>query len=156
MGYLWRPPSTICFQISKLIFDTLLGAWGALYHTRHLSQLKTRATPLTKPKVGNNFAVLDIYFMRYLWRPPPQFVFKYQSWYLPPCCGIEVHYPTSALKSVKDPRNTVKLSPKWVRILPSLIYFLWDIYGNPSPQLFFKYQNWYLTPCCGIEVHYPT
>jgi beta-lactamase regulating signal transducer with metallopeptidase domain len=93
-GIFMETPSTICFQILKLIFDTLLWAWGALYHTRHLSQLKTRAKPLTKPKVGKNFAVLDIYFMRYLWRHPPQFVFKYQSWYLPPCCGIEVHYPT--------------------------------------------------------------
>jgi hypothetical protein len=26
MGYLYRPPSTICFQISKLVFDTLLWA----------------------------------------------------------------------------------------------------------------------------------
>jgi hypothetical protein len=32
----------------------------------HLSQLKTRAIPLTKPKVGKNFAVLDIFFMGYL------------------------------------------------------------------------------------------
>jgi hypothetical protein len=33
---------------------------------RHLSQLKTRAIPLTWPKVGKNFAVLDIFFMGYL------------------------------------------------------------------------------------------
>ena len=33
---------------------------------RHLSQLKNRAIPLTYPKVGKNFAVLDIFFMEYL------------------------------------------------------------------------------------------
>jgi hypothetical protein len=32
---------------------------------RHLSQLKTRAIPLTYPKVGKNFAVLDIFVMEY-------------------------------------------------------------------------------------------
>jgi hypothetical protein len=33
---------------------------------RHLSQLKTRAIPLTYLKMGKNFAVLDILFMEYL------------------------------------------------------------------------------------------
>jgi hypothetical protein len=33
---------------------------------RDLSELKTQAIPLTYPKVGKNFAVLDIYFMGYL------------------------------------------------------------------------------------------
>jgi len=33
---------------------------------RHLNQLKTRAIPLTKSKMGKNFAVLDIFFMGYL------------------------------------------------------------------------------------------
>jgi hypothetical protein len=42
--------------------------------------------------------------------PPPQFVFKYQSWYLKPCCGPEVDYPTYALKSVKVLGNTVNLA----------------------------------------------
>jgi hypothetical protein len=32
---------------------------------RDLSELKTRAIPLTYPKVGKNFAVLDIFFMGY-------------------------------------------------------------------------------------------
>jgi hypothetical protein len=30
---------------------------------RHLSQLKTQAIPLTWPKVGKNFDVLDIFLM---------------------------------------------------------------------------------------------
>jgi hypothetical protein len=33
---------------------------------RHLSQLKTQAIPLTYPKMGKNFAVLDICFIGYL------------------------------------------------------------------------------------------
>jgi hypothetical protein len=33
---------------------------------RHLSQIKTRAIPLTWLKVGKNFAVLDIFLMGYL------------------------------------------------------------------------------------------
>jgi hypothetical protein len=32
---------------------------------RDLSELKTQAIPLTYPKVGKNFAVLDIFFMGY-------------------------------------------------------------------------------------------
>jgi hypothetical protein len=55
---------------------------------------------------------------------------------LTPCCGLEVKKPTQALKSGKDPDNTLDLIPKWARILPSLIYFSWDIYRNPHPQLF--------------------
>jgi hypothetical protein len=54
--------------------------------------------------------------------------------------------------------NTFDLNPKWVRTLPSLIYFSWDIYRDPPfPQKNqFIYQSWYLTPCCGIEVQKPT
>jgi hypothetical protein len=50
---------------------------------------------------------------------------------LTPCCGLEVQKPTQALKSVKDPGNTVDLNPKWSGTLPSLIYFSWDIYRDP-------------------------
>jgi hypothetical protein len=50
---------------------------------------------------------------------------------LTPCCGLEVHKPTQALKSVKDPDNTFDLNLKWARTLPSLIYFSWDIYRAP-------------------------
>ena len=88
--------------------------------------------------------------------PPQFFFFKCQSWYWTPCCGPEVQKPTQTLKSVKDPGNTFDL--KWERALQSLVYFSWDIYGDPpSPQcFFFKYQSWYLTLCCGLEVQKPT
>jgi hypothetical protein len=50
---------------------------------------------------------------------------------LTPYCGLEVQKPTQALKSVKDPGNTVDINHKWSRTLPSLIYFAWDIYRAP-------------------------
>ena len=73
-----------------------------------------------------------------------------------PCCGLEVQKPTQALKSVKDPSNTFDLIPKWSRTLPSLIYFSWDINRAPPSKKIIKYQCWYLTPCCGLEVQKPT
>jgi hypothetical protein len=54
--------STAECQISTLIFEKKNVEGGS----RHLSQLKTKAIPLTWPKVGKNFAVLDIFFMGYL------------------------------------------------------------------------------------------
>jgi hypothetical protein len=45
---------------------------------------------------------------------------------------LEVQKLTQALKSVKGPGNTFDLDPKWSRTLPSLIYFSWDIYKDPS------------------------
>jgi hypothetical protein len=39
-----------------------------------------------------------------------------------PCCGLEVHYPTQALKSVKGPGNTFDINREWQRNLrPSVI-----------------------------------
>ena len=86
---------------------------------------------------------------------PPHVFFKNQSWYLIPCCGLEVQKPTQAHKSVKGPGNIADLNTKWSRTLPSLIYFSYDICRDPSPQLFFKYQSWYLTSCCEFEVQKP-
>ena len=80
---------------------------------------------------------------------------KYQSWYLTLCCGLEVQNPTQALKSVKGPGNTFDISPKWERTLSSFDNFSWDIYRVP-PKKNSKYQSWYLTPCCGLEVQNPT
>jgi hypothetical protein len=54
------------------------------------------------------------------------------------CCGLDVHYPTSALKSVKDPCNTFKLNSMWARTLPSLIYFTWDIYRGSTFTICFQ------------------
>ena len=82
--------------------------------------------------------------------------FKYQSWYLTPYYGIEVQKPTQALQSVNGPANTFHWSPKRVRTLTSLIYFSWDICRDPLHKRKFKYQSWYLTPCCGLEVQKTT
>jgi hypothetical protein len=81
---------------------------------------------------------------------------KYQCWYLTPCCGLEVQKPTQALQSVKGPRNTFDINHKWSRTLSSLIYFSWDINRAPLPIKKVKYQCWYLTHCCGLEVQKPT
>jgi hypothetical protein len=66
--------------------------------------------------------------MKNILRPPALKKNKYQSWYLTPCCGLEVQKPTQTLKSVKCPGNTFHLNPKWSRTLPSGV----------------KYQLWYL------------
>jgi hypothetical protein len=81
---------------------------------------------------------------------------KYQSWYLTSCCGLEGEKPTQALQSVKGPGNTFDWKPKWSRTLPSLIYCSWNIYRNPLHKKKFKYESWYLTPYCGLEVQKPT
>jgi hypothetical protein len=63
--------------------------------------------------------------------PPPKS--KYQSWYLIPCCGLEVQNPTKAIKSVKDPDNIFELTPKWASTVPSVGNFSCDIYRVPPP-----------------------
>jgi hypothetical protein len=40
--------------------------------------------------------------------------------------------------SVKDPGNTFKITPKWERTLPSLIYFSSNIYRDPPSTIFFQ------------------
>jgi hypothetical protein len=54
------------------------------------------------------------------------------------CCGLEVQKPTQALKSVKGPGNTFDGNPKWARTLPSLIYFSWNIYRDPTSIIYFS------------------
>jgi hypothetical protein len=98
-----------------------------------------------------------IYFSWDIYRdPPPQNKFKYQSWYLTPCCGLEVWKPTLALNSVKDPGNIFDWSPKWARTLPSLIYVLWDIYRDLPSIIFFsniKVDIWH--PAVGLRCGNP-
>jgi hypothetical protein len=57
---------------------------------------------------------------------------------LTPYCGLEVQKPIQALKSVKGPGNTFDINYKWLRTLPSLIYFSWDI--NRAPPSLKKNQ----------------
>ena len=73
----------------------------------------------------------------------PQKISKYQCWYLTPCCGNEVHKPTKALKSDKDPNNTFDLSPKWERTLPSVGNCSWDIYRVPQKYQKIKVDIWH-------------
>jgi hypothetical protein len=82
--------------------------------------------------------------------------FKYQRWYLTSYCGLEVQKPTQTLQSVKDPANTFDWNPKWERTLLSLIYVSWDINRDPLHKHNFRYQRWYSTLCCGLEVQKPT
>jgi hypothetical protein len=55
--------------------------------------------------------------MGYLWSPllPKS---KYQSRYLTTSYGLEVHNPTHARKSVKEPGNIFDLNPKGAMLLP--------------------------------------
>jgi hypothetical protein len=52
-------------------------------------QTKRSWRPLVSLNLLERYLALDIHR-----DPPPQFVFQYESWYLTPCCGLEVHYPT--------------------------------------------------------------
>jgi len=85
--------------------------------------------------VGKNFAILHIFLLE-IYRDPPSTkkIFKYQSWYLTPCCGLEVQKPTQALKSVKGPGNTFNSNRKWARTLLFFIYFYWKFIETPLPQ----------------------
>ena len=108
--------------------------------TQALNSVKGSGTSFdSNPKCAKTLPSL-IYFSWYIYRapPPPQRekIFNYQSWYLTPCCGLEVQKPTQALKSVKGPGNTFDWNPKWSRTLPSLIYFSCDIYRDPPPPQF--------------------
>ena len=93
--------------------------------SRHLSQLKSRAIPLT---MGKKYAVLNIFSWDINIDHPShekyqisKLIFDTLLW----ACGAETH-------PVKGLGNTFDLSSKWERTLPSLIYCSWDIYRNPS------------------------
>jgi hypothetical protein len=53
------------------------------------------------------------------------------------------------IKSVKGLGNAFDLITEWQTTLPSFVNFSWDMY-RVSPTS--KYQSWYLSPCCGLEV----
>ena len=117
---------------------------------RHLNQLKTWAISLMETPSGQELCRPWYIFHEILIETPPLYKakFKYQSWYLTPCCGLEVQKPTQALQSVKGPGNTLDWHPKWSRTLPSLIYFSWDIYRDHPSIIFFsniKVHIWHPT-----------
>ena len=125
---------------------------------RHLYQLKVLEIYLIDNPSGKELCCPQYIFHGiFIETPLHKVIFKCQSWYVTPYCELEVQKPTQALKSVKGPVNTFDLNPKWSRTLPSLIYFSWNIYRDtPSIKKSFKYQSWYLTPYCGLEVQKPT
>jgi hypothetical protein len=83
------------------------------------------------------FAVLDIYLWDIQKDPPPQFGFKYQSWYLTPCCGLQVHYPTKELMWVKEPDNTFSLAKSGQELCrPWHIFYGIFIESRPSTICF--------------------
>jgi hypothetical protein len=84
------------------------------------------------PKWERTLPFFDIFYGLFI--GSPQKKSKYQSWYLTPCCWLEVHNPTQALKSVKGLGNTFDLNSKWGRTLPSFDIFLWVIYRVPLPK----------------------
>ena len=86
-----------------------------------------------------------------MYRDRPRNKATNQSWYLTPCSGFEVQKPTQVLKAVIGLGKTFNLNPKWERTLPSVGNFSWNIFKVP-PQNKSKYQSWYITPCCGLEV----
>jgi hypothetical protein len=97
----------------------IFGFWGTLYisHEKYIKDGKILAHLGFKLKVfpGSLTDLSD------------------QSWYLTPCCGLEMHYTTKALKSVKGPGNTFDLKPKWQRTLQFFGNCLWDVYRVPPP-----------------------
>jgi hypothetical protein len=129
------PPSIICFSNIKVdIWHPAVGLRCG-NPPRHLNQLKTRAIPLIETPSGQELCHSRyIFHLIFIKNPLHKTKFKYQSWYLTSCCGLEVQKPTQAPKSVKGPDNTFDLIPKWVRILPSVIYFSWDINRDPHPS----------------------
>jgi hypothetical protein len=102
------------------------------------------------PKWERTLVIFHRIFIRF----PPKKNSKYQSWYLTLCYGLEVQNPTQALKSVKGPGNIFDLNHKWERTLASFGNFSWDIHSPSKTKS--KYQSWYLTLCCGLEVQNPT
>jgi hypothetical protein len=125
--------------------------------TKNNSNIKVHISHLwLKPQVSKNFASV-IYCSWDIYRDPLQKnVFKYQSWYLTPCCGLEVQKPTQALMSVKGPGNTLDINPKWGRTLPFFIYFWWDINRDPPPQnIFSNIKVDFLHPAVGLRYRKP-
>ena len=100
--------------------------------------------------MGKNFAVGNFSWDIYRVSPQNKNKSKYQSWYVTPCCGLEVQNPHQALKSVKGPVQYLWLKPQVGKNF-AVGYFSWDIY-NPTPK---KITNWYLIPCCGFDLQNP-
>ena len=122
----------------------------------HFNQLKARLIALIEIPIGQELCCPWYLFHRIVIEIPSTKKIKYQSWNLTPHCGLEVHKPTQALTSVKGRDNIFEWNPKWARTSPPWYIFYGIFIEIPLHNFFFKYQSWYLTPCCGLEVRKPT
>ena len=84
----------------------------------------------------------------------PQFCEEFNwSWYLAPCCGLQVQKPNQTLRPVNDTGSTFYLNPKRARTLSSGIVH--GLFKKNTPNNLCN-RSWYLTHCCGLEVPKPT
>jgi hypothetical protein len=90
--------------ISQLIFDTILWGWGG-------NTIQAREVPYNIFRLNSKWAKLcrSEFNRIYLLNP-----FQYRGWYLTPCYGLEVQYPTQALTWAKNQGNSFDLIPQWL------------------------------------------
>jgi hypothetical protein len=161
-------PTAEC-QISTLIFEkknvegVFINIPWKIYQGRQsscppLAKLKVLPGSLTDLRARTLPSL--IYFSWDIYRDlPPQFVFKYQNWYLTLCCGLEVLKPTAAVK-YQFWYLKKKIWRGGLYKYPMKIYQ--ERQSSCSPLAKLKVfpvsltENWYLTLCSGLEVHYPT
>jgi hypothetical protein len=74
---------------------------------------------------------------------------------LKPWCGLEVQLPKQANKSDNGQSNTFDISPNWENNISRRLPIFNGIFIG-SHQTKSKYQSWYLTPSCGLELQKPT
>jgi hypothetical protein len=138
-----HPPSIFFFSNIKV--DIWRPAVGLRCRNppRHLSQLKARTVSLTATPSGQELCrPWNIFHGIFIETPLHNFVFKYQSWYLTPYCGLEVQKSTQALQSVKGPGYAFDLIPMWGRTMPSFDIFSWVIYRvPPNPNVKVVYRE---------------
>jgi hypothetical protein len=77
---------------------------------------------------------------------------KYQSWYLTPCCGFEVQNPPRHFSELKGRTIHLIETPSGQELCRPLNIFHEIFIGTILQKRKFKYQSWYLTPYCGLEV----
>jgi hypothetical protein len=81
----------------------------------------------------------NIFHVIFIEVPLHNFFFKYQSWYLTPCYGLEMYYPTQAIKSVKCLGGIMHLKPTAGCQISTLIFenklWGWDLYRYPMKNI---------------------
>jgi hypothetical protein len=109
-------------KISNIKFDIWHPAVGLRCRNppRHFSHLDARPISLIETPSGQVLCCPQ-YIVHWIFMETPLHKqnFKYQSWYLTACCGLEVQKPTQVLQLVKG---------------LALIYFSWFIHRDARPQ----------------------